>query len=302
MADLKKILANANKNWKKAKKRVGESEGFAEYEDGRYTARLVSAKLGTSEGSGRAQIAFGWKFEDGDYEGKTKISYQGIESEDNLYYLGRDLERLGYELPDDLGDLPEILKDIEKTQPVASITLKTKEGSDFQNLYIRKVFSADEVAESDEDETDTEEEAAEEEEETEESEEEESDDDADAEEEETEEESEEEEETEEEEEAESEDEDEVELKKGMRVIVETRKGREPGSIIELLEKEGKVRVKLDNKTVVRVGPEALEIADDGEEEEEEAPAAKPAKKAAPAPAKKTAPAKKAAPAKKKGKK
>lgn len=313
MADFKKILAKANKNWKVAKKKAKEAEpAFTEIDDGRYMARLVSAKLGVSESGGRNQIAFNWKIEDGEFEGKTKTNYQGIDSEDNLYYLARDLERLGYELPDDLTDLPEILKDIEKSQPVASIAIKTK--GDFQNVYIRKVYAGtdeDEEGEVEDEDTDPEEETEEEdadgEEETEEEEASDEEEESDGEDAEEEEESEEEE-SEEEEESDDEGE-EVDITVGMRVLAETAKGREPGEIIEILEKEEKVRIRLDNKKVVRLGIDKIEA----EPEEEEIPAepvkkkvaAKPeskkVSKSAPAPAKKVAaPVKKSvAPASKK---
>lgn len=314
MADMKKILAGAQKNWDKAKKRVKtDPGGFQEYEDGRYTARLVSAKLGQSESSQRNQITFGWKFEDGEYEGKIKNNYQGIDSEDNLYFLGRDLERLGYEVPDDLTDLPDILEDIEKTKPLAMITLKTK--GDFQNLYIRKVLADDEEEEeTEEEETDTEDEASEDADETEET-----DEDVEGNDEGGDEEEEEEgEETEEEEEGEEDEGDEVDLTVGMRVQAETAKGREGGEIVALLPDEEKIRVKLDSGKVIRISPDRIEL-EEAEEEEEEKPAKKnvarksdsapakktvaPAKKPAPAPVKKTGPAKKAAsPAKKKTKK
>jgi chemotaxis protein histidine kinase CheA len=312
---LKQLLEKGQSAWKKASKKAKEDTGgnFVELPDGRYTARLSSAKLGES-GNGRAQIAFGWVIADGEYEGKTAYNYQGIQSEDNLFYLGRDLVRLGYELPDSLSDLPEILKDIEKTKPMGVINLKTK--GEYQNLYIRKIF--DSMEEDGDDDTTEDEDAEVETDETEEEtdETEESDDDAEASDDDAEEESDdaeadddaEESDEAEEEDAEEEsddDGDEVELTEGMRVMAETAKGREAGEVIEILEKEGKVRVKLDNDKIVKVGVDRIEV----EPEEEEAPAPKkkaaaaPAKKAAPAPVKKAAPpAKKAAaPVKKKTK-
>jgi len=287
--DIKKLLKGAQSNWKKASKRVVEDRGatgFVEIPDGRYTERLVSAKVGESD-KGRPQIDFGWKIEDGEYEGKTKHNYQGIETEDNLYYLGRDLEKLGYEIPDDLGDLPDILADIEKSKPLGTIALVTKAGSDFQNLYIRKMFDTDEDEEGEDEEPaedaadeDTDEEA----EDTEEAEEEDADEEVDEE--------------EADEDADEDDGEEVSIEEGMRVVAETAKGREPGVIVGILEDEGKVRVKLDSGKTVRLGPEKIEV----EPEEVKKPAkTAPAKKAAPAPAKKSAPApaKKAAPASKK---
>lgn len=304
MVDFKKALANAQKHWKGARKRVSEDTGgFQEYDDGRYLGRLVSAKIGQSQSSNRLQVDFGWKFEDGQYEGKIKHNYQGLETEDNLFFLGRDLEKLGYELPDDLTELPAILADIEKSKPMADIVLKTK--GDFQNLYVRKVYSGDddeeeasdeEAAEGDEpeaDEEETDEDAAEESDgdaEEDADEDEDADEAAEADEEEAD--------DEEDEPAEEDDEEGVDITVGMRVQVETAKGREAGEIITILEDEGKVRVKLDNDKIVKVGAEKVEIEDEpaeeeGDEEEEAPPAKKkvaaPAKKTAPAPAKKTAP-------------
>lgn len=295
MVDFKKILAGANKNWKNAKKRVAEREPtFQEYDDGRYLARLIGADLGQS-GSGRNQIDFTWKFLDGEYTGKVKHDYQGLDNEDNLYYLGLRIEQFGYESPDDLGDLPELLKAIVKEKPVCTIVLKTKAGSDFQNVYIRKLHDEDE--ELDEAETEDEETESEEaEEEADESEEEEEGEEEEGEEEEgeeaDEEEEEEEEETEEEEEA---DEEEVDITVGMRVIAETAKGREPGKITKLLEKEGAVQMLLDNGRKVRLTVDKIEIPEEEEEVEEE-PKKKPGKVADKKPAKVAA---KSGPAKKK---
>lgn len=283
MGDFKKKLKDAQAKWKAAKKRVAEGTSqFAEYDDGRYMAKLVEARVEESQSSGRLQAVFGWKFQEGEYEGKIKYAYQGLESEDSMFYFGRDLQTMGYELPDGIDEIEEVLKDAVKSGVLAQIVLKTK--GDFQNVYLRKVFNADEDVETEE-ETETSEEDAEEEttetvEETEEEAEEETD----------------EEEADEEEAAEEEDEG-VEIEIGMRVQAETAKGREAGEIIEVLAEEGKVRVKLDTGKVVRVPVDKIEVELEPEEVPEEPPAP-PAKKAAPAPAKKAAPA----PPVKKGKK
>lgn len=268
MADLKKKLKDASKLWKGAKKRAAEQpSGFTEYEDGRYMARLQGGEIGTSDG-GRLQLAWSWKFEDEPYEGKIKKAYQGLENEDNLVYLARDLNRLGYEAPDDLAGVEEILKEIKKEKPLARIRLRTK--GDFQNVYIDKVFGGDEDdteeaedEESDEEEATTEEESDEEEADEEEAGEEESD----------EEESDEEEETDEEEAEDEEEDDGVEVEVGMKVDADTSKGKKTGEIIEILDTEGKVRVKTKDG-VVKVSVDKISLATPAE------PEAKPKKKAA----------------------
>ena len=44
----------------------------------------------------------------------------------------------------------------------------------------------------------------------------------------------------------------------MRVIANTKKGEEPGEIVEILEDEGKCRVKLDAGRTVRISVEKLD--------------------------------------------
>jgi hypothetical protein len=287
VADLKKKLKDANKLWKGAKKRASEQASpFTEYDDGRYMARLQGGEITTSEG-GRLQLVWSWKFEDEPYEGKIKKAYQGLETEDNLVFLARDLERLGYESPDDLAGVEEVLADIKKEKPLARIRLKTK--GDFQNVYIDKVWGdedSDDAEDDSDDETESVESSDEGEEEAEETEEE---DGEETDEEEADEaESDDVEEESDEDDAEEED-DGVEVEVGMRVEVETSKGKKVGEIIEILEADGKVRVKTP-EGIVKVGVDKVTLA------VPEEPAKKPAKKAA-APAPKPEPEPKPAKAK-----
>lgn len=298
---LKKKLAAAQKNWGKAKQRAEtEKSGFEEIADGRYLARLTAAEIGESKSSSRLQVSWTYKILEGDYKGQNKMSFDGLETEDNLMYLARTFGKYGYEAPDDLEEVDALLTAIVKEKPMVKIRLKTKGGSDFQNLYIDEVYDK-----SDEAEILTEAAAEAAEEETE---------DAAAEEETTEEETTEdavEEEAVEEETTEEVAEDEGEIEVGMQVVVEWKNENILGEVLEVLGDEEKVRVKLTDGKVIRVGvdklslppaeDEAVEEEADEEEDVPEAPSAKaPAKKPAPAaaPAKKPAPA----PAKKPGKK
>lgn len=158
--DMKSAMANVKKFWKKAKTAAIEApdSGIQEYEDGRYLARLMSASICKS-GSGRTQVDFDWKFVDGEYAGKHKHNYQGIENEKNIEFLLLDLKRLGFDI-DELDDdeLPELLAGIGKAKPhlLARIALKTK--NDFQNVYINELLEDDdEEAEEAEDGEDEEE-------------------------------------------------------------------------------------------------------------------------------------------------
>jgi len=300
-------LKKANQFWSSAKKRVKDNEGkgFAEYSDGKYIARVVKADIGESQTSGRTQVVWAFRFEDGKYEGDEKLDFAGMDSEDNIYYLGRRLEDFGYEMPDTAEELQETLDAIVAEKPLCKIRLKTK--GEFQNVYIDRVYDKDDEPETEDEEEDEapakkvksgkkakaepepeEDEAEEDEEESDEAAEEveeESDDEAESEDadEESDEEAEEEEETEEE----ADEEEEVDLAVDMAVVV-TYKGAEvKGKVIEILESEGKARIrKDDDNKVIRVAFDDIAVAPEAPEEPKKSKKAVKAEPPPPPPAKK----------------
>lgn len=152
--NLEKRLAKAFKSHLEGAKEGAKSTGFAEFDDGRYFARMVKAEI-TESGSGRIQVVMHWKFLKGEYKGQEKLSFSGIETEDNLKYLLRDLSLLGYDTDEIDGpdDLKGILKELNKEKPKSKISLKTK--GEFQNVYILKDSeSVDDDEDGDEDEED----------------------------------------------------------------------------------------------------------------------------------------------------
>jgi len=283
-ADLDKRLARAFKKWDSVKEDV-KSGGFEEFDDGRYRARLIKSEIGVS-GNDRLQVLMHWKFLTGEYKGKVKIAYQGIETEENLTYFGRDLQRFGYETDDIEGpdDIKGILKELNKEKPKAKISLKTK--GDFQNVNILAVDGQDDDEAADDEDGDEEEEkpkkkkskkSDDDESEEEESEEEESEDEeeeeekpkkkskkkaADEKEEEEEEEEEEEDDKpkkknkkssdddeEEEEESEEEDEDgeDVEVAVGSKITYKFKGKKYEGVVLDIFAKSNEVRVETDEK-------------------------------------------------------
>jgi hypothetical protein len=238
--DFTKQLKAAQALWDTAKTKAeaSKSSQFMEFDDGRYVARLMGGTIGKSQSSGRLQVTWSFKFEEGEYEGQTKLDFSGLETETNLYYFGLRLKELGYELPEKTGGLKEILDDVAQTKPLCKIRLKTK--GEFQNLYIDKVYAAGDEVEGDTGvaeaapEEEAEETPAEEVEETEEVEEPEEDADADT----------------------------VDIQPGMTVIVDSAKGKFKGEVIGLLEDEGKVRVKLEDGRVLRVTGDKLQAVVD----------------------------------------
>jgi len=151
--DFGKHLRALNKHLDKAKEKAAEKGGgFDEFDDGKYRARAVDAKMGVSKNK-RVQVVITWKFMDGDYKGKEKLDFEGL-SEDHLPYLLRKLGEMGYEtenLEDLDGELQQILDDIKKSKPKCKIRLKTK--GDFQNVYVDGTLDEEEEEEEeDEDE------------------------------------------------------------------------------------------------------------------------------------------------------
>jgi hypothetical protein len=238
---LKNKLKRAQDNWQGAREKAKESSGFTEVPDGRYLAHLTNAQIGESRSSGRLQIQWTWTISDGEFEKDTKLDFDGLETEDNLVFLGRKLARFGYELPEDITEISDILDELIEKQPLARIRLKTK--GEFQNVYVDKLMQS--VPTDDED-SDNESMSSEDEDL------EEADDGAGDE---VNDEQEEESDTESDDEGDG-DEEQVEI--GMRVVATTRKGEEPGEIIEIMESEGKCRVKLDTGRTIRIAVDKLE--------------------------------------------
>lgn len=141
MADkeFNKILAGLDKTWEKAKKRIGEVGNFAEIPDGKYFVQVVGAEIGTSQNSGRPQVHFEFAITEGEFQGQIKHSYNGLDTEDNLMYFGKDLTRMGYEAEKlTAKELPKILEDMVKRKLKLKIQLRTK--NEYQNVYIQKLL------------------------------------------------------------------------------------------------------------------------------------------------------------------
>ena len=106
---LKNKLKKAQNNWQGAREKAKESTGFTEVPDGRYLANMTNAQICESRSSGRLQIQWTWTISDDEFESDTKLDFDGLETEDNLIFLGRKLSRFGYELPEDITEISDIL-------------------------------------------------------------------------------------------------------------------------------------------------------------------------------------------------
>ena len=118
-----------------------EGPGWTELEDGRYRMALVSAKIGRSERSNRRQIVFDWVVTDGEFAGERKRAFEGLETEDSIYFLNIALARLGYQPPENEAELAAICEELGTNHPECRVQLRTKDGSDIQNLRIQKLLA-----------------------------------------------------------------------------------------------------------------------------------------------------------------
>lgn len=99
-------------------------------------------------------VAF--KFIDGEYKGKIKYWYQGLENEIGISVMLQAFKKFGHET-ENPQDIDEINKKLTKEGPVCEIRLKTDPIRSFQNVAVLKMVDGAE-AEIDDEEKDEEEE------------------------------------------------------------------------------------------------------------------------------------------------
>lgn len=144
-------MATANKSWDKKVKGLNEAWGNAQtaakesrgftndIEDGKYFARLVGAEVGESQTSQRVQISWQYAIAEGEHQGKLLRDYDGLETEQNLTFVLRKLDTLGYDIEDmNAKDLEDVLADIVKSRPLVRIRVKTK--GEYQNIYLDQLI------------------------------------------------------------------------------------------------------------------------------------------------------------------
>jgi len=264
-------LKKFSKTVKNARKRAKEGFEETEIDDGRYKAEVVKCEMMESKNK-NLNMMFQYKIIAGDFKGENRWKYLPVESEDNQMWLGRELKKYGFELPDDLTKLEEIAEIIDEANPEVKIILKTKD--DNQYLYIDKLlseidqgdFGDEDAEEEDDDEDDDEDYEGDEDDEDDET-----DGDEDAEEDEEEDDDEDSEDDSEDDEGDEDEEETAEISVGMTVCFENKKGKMvEGKVVKLLDDEEKVKVKHAKKTYT-LGIEDISLPEEDEEEEEEAP-------------------------------
>lgn len=158
------LLKAAQKVYSKAPTAGDMNTGNPDVPDGRYLAKLTAIKLDTE--GGKVVSIWDYTIEDGDCEGQVISNRYRFASPDNVSYFKRDLLKFGMEPEQIEGldlaeDLPALQENLVAAEPSCRITVRTKD--DFQNIFLNKVESMEEVQATDEPDEAMEEETVEEE-------------------------------------------------------------------------------------------------------------------------------------------
>jgi ribosome maturation factor RimP len=146
MADLKKLLATANKKWGETVEKAKKSQ-FVEFEDGPYTALLGAYEIKESQGDNpQYGVLHAWVIQEGDRAGDTKYEWMNMfrDGEVNPFFVQRLEALTGTDAAElDITQVETIYDDVVKSDPVWDFVLKTTKakdgsGNEYQNLRLKK--------------------------------------------------------------------------------------------------------------------------------------------------------------------
>lgn len=141
---MSKGLEALKKAWSQAKQDAKEFSNPV-FNDGHYLTKIVKAEVGQSK-KGTDQIIMDFQFIEGEYTGKSKRNWMGIDisNPQGLAITISTLERLGLVDPEPEtleDDLKSLLGKVVRIQLVTTTSKKT--GDEYQNIRIDKVLGVD---------------------------------------------------------------------------------------------------------------------------------------------------------------
>lgn len=141
---MSKGLEALKKAWSQAKQDAKEFSNPV-FDDGHYLTKIVKAEVGQSK-KGTDQIIMDFQFIEGEYTGKSKRNWMGIDisNPQGLAITIGTLERLGLVDPEPEtleDDLKSLLGKVVRIQLVTTTSKKT--GDEYQNIRIDKVLGVD---------------------------------------------------------------------------------------------------------------------------------------------------------------
>lgn len=141
---MSKGLEALKKAWSQAKQDAKEFSNPV-FNDGHYLTKIVKAEVGQSK-KGTDQIVMDFQFIEGEYTGKSKRNWMGIDinNPQGLAITIGTLERLGLVDPEPEtleDDLKSLIGKVVRIQLVTTTSKKT--GDEYQNIRIDKVLGVD---------------------------------------------------------------------------------------------------------------------------------------------------------------
>ena len=156
MVDIKKLSA-LTAMWKTVTPIAG---GYVNVPDGDYIGDLKEMLMEDAKASGRLQVASTFEIVDGEQEGKTVKSFDGLDNETSAGHFRHKCEVIGLDLPEDAKLWQEsfdaFIADPARVD-LYNITIKTskgKDGKDYSNLYVNSISEFTKGGEAAEDEVD----------------------------------------------------------------------------------------------------------------------------------------------------
>ena len=123
---------------------VAEKKSFEALPDGKYICIINDVKIGNKGNPDKLTLQTRWAVSEGEHAGKLAFNdyylqkNNGAWNEGSIGIMKRDMETLGIEEPEDWTNLGASWLAV-KDDIAAEITLKTKEGSDYPDVYVNKL-------------------------------------------------------------------------------------------------------------------------------------------------------------------
>lgn len=150
-------VSKFKKNWDNAKKQKVDSLKDTDLPEGRYFIRVSKARCGVSKKTKVPYVSIEFRVVRGPHTGAklSKLSMLEEEKIDNaLEYLGKDFQRMGYEVENlKLEEIEELVADLDKSKPYIDGQIKhdtyeskkTKKTETVQRLWLNGVVEASEL-------------------------------------------------------------------------------------------------------------------------------------------------------------
>lgn len=129
-----KELARMDSAWSNAPKDTDLPEGI-------YTATIQSAEMRKSQKSGNPMVTMRFVVADGEHLGAQQNNNNVLNPENpvGMSILKKTLTKLGYEIPETMAEVADILADVSKKNPI--VTIQVKKSGEYTNVYVLELVS-----------------------------------------------------------------------------------------------------------------------------------------------------------------